>query len=67
MGFCRSNLFKRLESSGHSFLLSVERHILRNFIFIHAIENGLDILPITRWISLTCPKAQHAGKRSRAL
>ena len=45
MGFCRTNLFKRLESSGHSFLLSVERHVLRNFIFIHAIENGLD-LPI---------------------
>ncbi len=45
MGFCRSNLFKRLESSGHSFLLSVERHILRNFIFIHAIENDLE-LPI---------------------
>jgi superfamily II DNA or RNA helicase len=43
MGFCRSNLFKRLESSGHSFLLSVERHILRNFIFIHAIENGLEV------------------------
>ena len=43
MGFCRSNLFKRLESSGHSFLLSVERHILRNFIFLHAIENGLEI------------------------
>jgi len=39
MGFCRTNLFKRLESSGHSFLLSVERHILRNFIFLHAIEN----------------------------
>ena len=45
MGFCRTNLFKRLESSGYSFLLSVERHVLRNFIFIHAIENGLD-LPI---------------------
>lgn len=45
MGFCRTNLFKRLESSGHSFLLSVERHVLRNFIFLHAIENGLD-LPI---------------------
>ncbi len=45
MGFCRTNLFKRLESSGHSFQLSVERHVLRNFIFIHAIENGLD-LPI---------------------
>ena len=39
MGFCRTNLFKRLESSGHAFLLSVERHLLRNFIYIHAIEN----------------------------
>ena len=45
MGFCRTNLFKRLESSGHSFLLSVERHILRNFIYLHAIENNLP-LPI---------------------
>ena len=45
MGFCRTNLFKRLESSGHAFLLSVERHILRNFIFLHAIENDLP-LPI---------------------
>jgi len=44
-GFCRTNLFKRLESSGLSFLLSVERHILRNFIFLHAIENDLP-LPI---------------------
>ena len=39
MGFCRTNLFKRLESSGHVFLLSVERHVLRNFIYLHAIEN----------------------------
>ena len=38
MGFCRTNLFKRLESSGQSFILSIDRHILRNFIFIHAIE-----------------------------
>jgi superfamily II DNA or RNA helicase len=45
MGFCRTNLFKRLESSGQSFLASIERHILRNFIYLHAIENGLD-LPI---------------------
>lgn len=42
-GFCRTNLFKRLESSVHSFILSVERHILRNFIFLHAIEQGLPI------------------------
>ena len=38
MGFSRTNLFKRLESSGYAFLLSVERHILRNYIFIHALE-----------------------------
>ncbi len=42
-GFCRTNLFKRLESSGHSFILSVERHILRNYIFIHAIESDLPL------------------------
>ena len=39
-GFCRTNLFKRLESSGHAFILSIERHILRNYIFLHAIEKG---------------------------
>jgi superfamily II DNA or RNA helicase len=43
IGFCRTNLFKRLESSGHSFLLSVRRHILRNYIFLHALENGLPV------------------------
>ena len=40
MGFCRTNLLKRLESSGHAFLLSLERHILRNYVFLHAIETG---------------------------
>lgn len=40
MGFCRTNLFKRLESSGKAFLLSLERHVLRNYIFLHAIQNG---------------------------
>jgi superfamily II DNA or RNA helicase len=42
-GFCRTNLFKRLESSGYSFIISVERHILRNYIFLHALEQGLPI------------------------
>lgn len=45
MGFCRTNLFKRLESSGQSFLLSVERHVVRNFVYLEAIESGLP-LPI---------------------
>jgi superfamily II DNA or RNA helicase len=44
-GFCRTNLFKRLESSAHAFLLSVHRHVLRNHIEIHALENQLP-LPI---------------------
>jgi superfamily II DNA or RNA helicase len=43
MGFCRTNLFKRLESSGHAFLLSVARHIYRNYVYLHAIENGKPI------------------------
>jgi superfamily II DNA or RNA helicase len=43
-GFVRTNLFKRLESSGHSFLLSISRHIFRNFIFIYAIDYELPFL-----------------------
>lgn len=43
MGFCRTNLFKRLESSGEAFVQSIQRHILRNFVFIHAIRNGLPL------------------------
>ena len=43
MGFCRTNLFKRLESSGQAFILSVERHIIRNYVYLHAIQNKLPI------------------------
>ncbi len=43
MGFCRTNLFKRLESSGAAFLQSVERHVLRNYVFLHALQNGLPL------------------------
>ena len=45
IGFCRTNLFKRLESSGLSFIQSVERHVLRNHVFLYAIEND-EPLPI---------------------
>ena len=45
IGFSRTNLFKRLESSGQAFLQSVERHILRNYVYLAAIENG-EPLPI---------------------
>ena len=50
MGFCRTNLFKRLESSGYSFLLSLCRHILRNYLFVYAVQNNLPI-PIGKNIS----------------
>jgi superfamily II DNA or RNA helicase len=50
MGFCRTNLFKRLESSGYSFLLSLSRHILRNYLFVYAIQNRLPV-PIGKNIS----------------
>jgi len=45
MGFCRTNIFKRLESGGPAFVLSIERHVMRNLVFIHALENDLP-LPI---------------------
>jgi superfamily II DNA or RNA helicase len=43
MGFCRTNLFKRLESSGAAFLQSIDRHILRNYVYLYAIKNDLPI------------------------
>lgn len=43
IGFCRTNLFKRLESSGSAFIQSVERHVLRNCVFLHAIREGLPL------------------------
>ncbi|MFA5228685.1 MAG: helicase-related protein [Candidatus Paceibacterota bacterium] len=52
MGFCRTNFFKRLDSSGISYLISLYRHILRNAIYIYAIENKLP-LPIGDETSFT--------------
>jgi superfamily II DNA or RNA helicase len=56
-GFCRTNLFKRLESSGHVFILSLIRHILRNYIYLHAIENKLPLPIGTQDVGLLDPSA----------
>jgi hypothetical protein len=56
MGFSRTNLFKRLESSGQAFMLSVERHILRNYIFLHALENGQPLPIGTQGAELLDPR-----------
>lgn len=45
MGFCKSTFFKRIDSCGLSFLLTLYRHILRNMVFVYAIQNDLP-LPI---------------------
>lgn len=42
-GFVRIGLFKRLSSSGFSFILSLKRQRARNELFVYAIENGLDV------------------------
>jgi hypothetical protein len=39
----RIGLFKRLSSSGHSFILSLQRQRARNELFIHAIDHKLPI------------------------
>ncbi len=45
MGFCKSTFFKRIDSCGFSFLQTLSRHILRNMVFIYALDNKLR-LPI---------------------
>ncbi len=52
MGFSRTNLFKRLESSGFAFIQSIERHVLRNFIYLYALEQGFDIPIGTQYAEL---------------
>ncbi len=56
MGFCRTNLFKRLESSGKVFLQSVERHILRNYVYLYALENGLSVPIGTQDVAMLDPR-----------
>jgi hypothetical protein len=43
LGFSRTNLFKRLESSGFSFLKSLAQHVTRNAVVLHAIRTGQPI------------------------
>lgn len=42
-GFVRIGLFKRLSSSGHAFILSLQRQRARNELFIYAIDSSLQI------------------------
>ena len=62
IGFCRINLFKRLESSGAAFLQSVERHILRNYVYLYAIRGGLPIPIGTQDAELLDPRHSDADE-----
>jgi len=42
-GFCRVNLLKRLESSGHAFLWSLQRHALRNAVLLYALQSDFAV------------------------
>ena len=43
IGICKSTFFKRIDSGGFPFLLTIYRHILRNMVFIYALDNKLQI------------------------
>lgn len=43
IGFVRSGLYKRLSSCGYSFMLSLQRHIARNQLYMYAVQNDLDL------------------------
>lgn len=62
IGFCRTNLFKRLESSGYSFLLSVDRHIVRNLVTLHALEQGLPVPVGTQDAAMLDPAVSDADE-----
>lgn len=42
-GFVRTTFYKRLSSCGHSYTLSLRRHVARNELFMYAIDSGLPI------------------------
>lgn len=43
IGFIRTGLYKRLSSCGHSYVLSLRRHLARNDIWLYAIQNDLPL------------------------
>lgn len=45
VGFTRTGLYKRLSSCGHAFVMSLQRHVDRNRMWLYALDNGL-ALPI---------------------
>jgi len=43
LGFVKSGFYKRLSSCGHSFMISLQRHIARNEMYSYALSEALPI------------------------
>lgn len=43
IGITRTHFYKRLSSCGYAYDVSLRRHLARNEMWIHALENGLDL------------------------
>lgn len=66
IGLTLSGLYKRMDSSGVVFLTSLYRHAVRNAMFLHAQENGLD-LPLGENAELGSGCDEDAGEDGDAL
>ena len=42
-GITRTHFYKRLSSCGYAYDLSLKRHLARNEMWVHALENGLEV------------------------
>lgn len=43
IGITRTHFYKRLSSCGHAYDISLKRHLARNQMWIHALDNDLDV------------------------
>lgn len=43
IGITRTHFYKRLSSCGHAYDISLKRHLARNEMWVHALDNGLDV------------------------
>jgi superfamily II DNA or RNA helicase len=43
IGITRTHFYKRLSSCGYAYDISLKRHLARNEMWIHALDNGLDV------------------------
>lgn len=65
-GFCMSGFYKRMDSSGIAFLLTLYRHIVRNAAYLYAVKNDL-ALPLNAGIEIGDCYEEEEGAESIVL